>query len=478
MTPLFYLIAIVLTIFSSLSLSIYCVVKIVQVSNGFSLLDPEASSGLRIRKWFLLIVAAANGLRCVGSMTEFFAFSVKVVRDDENANSSVSYYDTKNFQSTAPYAIFISRLLPSTLHFMCYALLALYVAYLSHSIWGADFSMVRILWISCNFVLGLAVLQFMFAFPSPYEVYLLFTLTGIIYIVWLSWYILKLHRFYSTNKEDSNTDNDKNTTGINLSRSNATYSSSTGPSSGSSGPASTSASVYPSQRQQQSQSRKGGGGSSSTGVMAAAAGAVVVVGGSGTTILPSRVLTRLLFLHGIVLVVLFYGVTIHLINFSGILRHRDFYFRSTMDLTEILFGEILGTGLLVALISNHLQRAEATVCAPATTTGPAASIITPSSNRGTTAINTGRSSGSHSSTGADAGMGKHSSSPIAAKSPPHQPNAFYGSMGGSTNSSMSVSGSGNPSTGGGSSSSSSSSTRLSPGRYQYQRVYSGGREEV
>ncbi|KAJ1409269.1 hypothetical protein B484DRAFT_456113 [Ochromonadaceae sp. CCMP2298] len=299
MTPLLYLIVIVLTIFTSFSVCIYCIVKIVQVSNGFSLLDPEASSGLRIRKWFLFSIATANCCRCLGSLTEFLAFSITVVRDDRTT-SSISFYEKDSLQAPLPYVIFLCRMLPTTLCFFYYALLALYVSHLYHSMWGMEFYRVRTGWVLCNAVVALATLQYLFAFPNPFAVQVLFLTTALVYACWLAGHAVAISSFYGGTGSSANS--------------------------------------------------SGGGG-------------VGVYSVGGTSLVPSgmglkRVVARLLALLGVCLGSLGAMALALCLDLSGALLLRSFYCRSSVDMAAVLLGEVGGAWLLVALISNHLAGVE------------------------------------------------------------------------------------------------------------------------
>ena len=201
MSPLLYLILLVLIIFSSLSVCILCVVKLVQVSNGFSLLDPDVSPGLRIRKWFLYVIAAATGLRCLSSVIEFIIFTIKVVKEDE-PTESISYYENNKFHYALPDVVFICRVLPTILFLAYYALLGLYISNLSHSIRGQDFTLVRNGWVAGNAMVVFAVFQYLFIFPNPSVLNVVCLIVVLFYSLWMAWsayWVLDLYRSSSNN---------------------------------------------------------------------------------------------------------------------------------------------------------------------------------------------------------------------------------------------------------------------------------------
>ena len=197
-TPLLYLIINVLVIFASLFVCIYCIIKVVQVSNGFSLLDPEASNGLRIRKWFLLGVALATGFRCSLSLCEFVTFSIKVVKGDADIYS-ISYYGGLSRTLDAPYLIFVCRTLPTLLYLGYLGLVALYVAYLHHTWFGLDFSIARIVWISCNAVLCVTVLQYIFVYPMPSAINIIYLCMESALLLTVLRYSVSIWNFLSDN---------------------------------------------------------------------------------------------------------------------------------------------------------------------------------------------------------------------------------------------------------------------------------------
>lgn len=196
MTVLLYLALLLCCVFAALFLAVYCLIKIVQVSNGFSLLDPDASNGLRIRKWFLLGISLANTLRFISSLAEFIIFSIKVVKDNADVES-ISFYSTTN--ANIPYAVFIARMLPSISFCGNFSLVSLYLAYLHHTLRGADFSPVRIGWILTNAILFVAALQYVIVFPFLLAENCVIFTAEIILVAVIARYSYSVANFLATN---------------------------------------------------------------------------------------------------------------------------------------------------------------------------------------------------------------------------------------------------------------------------------------
>ena len=195
---LLYLTVLVSILFSSLTVFILCVVKVVQVSNGFSLLDPEVSTGLQVRKWLLVGIATANGLRCISSAVEFIIFSIKVVKDDE-PTSSVSYYDT--FSEAIPFTIFVCRILPTLLFLSCYSCMAMYISELYYAVRELKFSNIRTSWVAINLLLLVALSQYLVTSSNPRFWSIIGLVTVTIYSTWIFWFSYCLNQFYSHNEE-------------------------------------------------------------------------------------------------------------------------------------------------------------------------------------------------------------------------------------------------------------------------------------
>lgn len=196
---LFYLVVVVLIIFSSLAVFILGVVKVVQVSNGFSLLDPDVSDGLKMRKWFISGVAIANGLRCFSSATELVIFSIMVVKEDLPP-SSISYYGG-GFENIIPYVLLVCRVLPTLLFLAYYAYLALYFAGLSYSLRGGEFTTVKMAWTAANAVLSLVLLQFLFVQTKPFALNIVCFVAVCLYAWLIGWYSKTLQQFFVHNQE-------------------------------------------------------------------------------------------------------------------------------------------------------------------------------------------------------------------------------------------------------------------------------------
>lgn len=195
---LIYLIVLVSIIFSSLSVFILCVVKVVQVSNGFSLLDPDVSMGLKLRKWFISGIAIANGLRCLSSAIEFTTFSIMVVKEDQPP-SSISYYD--GYEQHIPYALLLCRVLPTLFFLAYYAYLALYLAGLAYTLRGDEISTVNMLWTAANAVLCLVLLQFLFFQTNLFALNIVCFIVVCMYASLIGWYANVLNQFFVHNQE-------------------------------------------------------------------------------------------------------------------------------------------------------------------------------------------------------------------------------------------------------------------------------------
>lgn len=195
-----YLLVLVCIIFCSLTVFILCVSKVVQVSNGFSLLDPEVSTGLRVRKWLLVGLAVANGMRCIASTVEFIIFSIKIVKDDQ-PTSSISYYD--GFQQPIPFTIFICRVFPTVLFLACYGTMALYVSELYYSVRELKFSSIRTFWVAINLLFLVAFVQYLVISSNPRILNIIGLVAVIIYSLWISWFAFSLHAYFFHASETS-----------------------------------------------------------------------------------------------------------------------------------------------------------------------------------------------------------------------------------------------------------------------------------
>lgn len=193
-----YLVILVLIVFSSLSVSILCVVKVVQVFHGFSLLDPDVSVGLKLRKWFISGIAVANGLRCLSSTIEFATFAIMVVKEDRPP-SSISYYN--GFNNRIPFVLLVCRVLPTLFFLAYYAYLALYLAGLTYSLRGEDISTVNMLWTAANAVLSLVLLQFLLFQTNLFVLNIVCFIVVCMYASLIGWYSNALNQFYVHNQE-------------------------------------------------------------------------------------------------------------------------------------------------------------------------------------------------------------------------------------------------------------------------------------
>ena len=113
-----YTVVLIFQIFLSLSVCITSILKIVRVSSGFSLLDPDATSGMRMKKWIMCFVVISNAILFISSLIEIFLFLLYVLNNDSNLEESpLMFYhslDGWNFipsMNTKAYIIFFFRVL-------------------------------------------------------------------------------------------------------------------------------------------------------------------------------------------------------------------------------------------------------------------------------------------------------------------------------------------------------------------------------
>lgn len=81
MSKVIYLTALIVSSFGALLVLMYACLRLLKVSNGYSLLDPDISDGHRIRKWFLLAMVIFSGTQLICSLVELFLFSIDLKID-------------------------------------------------------------------------------------------------------------------------------------------------------------------------------------------------------------------------------------------------------------------------------------------------------------------------------------------------------------------------------------------------------------
>lgn len=110
----------------SLSNSVLSATRIIQISNGRSMLDSDAPAGLKLRKWFLFTICVANAGRLATTLFEVFY---------------VSWWSMK------PSSVWMCRCYPSLLFLLTAAFVTHYLGNLYYSLQGSEGRKFRLLWL-------------------------------------------------------------------------------------------------------------------------------------------------------------------------------------------------------------------------------------------------------------------------------------------------------------------------------------------
>lgn len=110
------------------------VTRIIHVSNGRSMLDADAPSGLKLRKWFLILLGVANAIRFIFTGIE----EVLVLR-----------------LSISSSTLWILRCIPSIFFLLTASFVTHYLGCLYYSLQGSEGSQFRSIWFVFIFVFAL-----------------------------------------------------------------------------------------------------------------------------------------------------------------------------------------------------------------------------------------------------------------------------------------------------------------------------------
>lgn len=193
-----YLTFLLLLSISSAGTGIYAITKVVNVSNGFSLLDPDISSGLKIRKWFLSCVAACNMARFIGTFVESVVIFQLIMTETQSMFSDAlerGYYRGDVELDAIP----TCRALPTALYLSIYFFAALYFARLNCDLIGGRFYIMK------HILLTLMLLSFiccciaLFVMENQVLVDTNFIVFKVLLFFVTSWYVVGLMKHFSEN---------------------------------------------------------------------------------------------------------------------------------------------------------------------------------------------------------------------------------------------------------------------------------------
>lgn len=217
-SPFFYLAVLFAVTFGCAFLCVYCTASIVQVSNGFSLLDPEISNGLKVRKWFLSLVVFASSMRCVSCIIEFGIFTAIVVREDLPV-STISYYtdnsetsSNKHMESSSipfhreifndsiiPRTVMALRTLPLLCFLSYYALVCFYITNMYLSAVGHDTFTLRLVWGALNAVVYIYAAYYIIVQPNIQSLDIICLSVVSVYMMLLVTVSSMIRHFYTRN---------------------------------------------------------------------------------------------------------------------------------------------------------------------------------------------------------------------------------------------------------------------------------------
>lgn len=110
------------------------VFRVIQVSNGRSMLDADAPASLKLRKWFLVLLGVANAIRFLFTIAE----EVYVARS-----------------SIEPSTVWILRCIPSVLFLLAASFITHYLGNLNFSLHGSEGRNFRSIWLIVTLIFAL-----------------------------------------------------------------------------------------------------------------------------------------------------------------------------------------------------------------------------------------------------------------------------------------------------------------------------------
>jgi hypothetical protein len=173
----------------SLFNSTFSVTKIVQVSDGRSMLDNDATAGIKLRKWFLILTCLANFCRVSTAVIEIIQSTRGVLRID---------------------VIWTCELFPTIIFLCCSSFLTHYLGNIYYSLSGSRGHQFRIIWMMIMIVFLLTELACILMFSNVasatlllllHFVFIVFSIQiGIIlltvaYFTWSLWGSLNINKY-------------------------------------------------------------------------------------------------------------------------------------------------------------------------------------------------------------------------------------------------------------------------------------------
>lgn len=177
----------------SIAITIFITYKIVKVSNGYSLFDPDASFGIKIRKYYMISIALSCFLRFIGTVVEFSVVALVALTYDSKDLDSWLMLHQDNFLLV----VWISRTVPSISFIMTFAILVYYLASLRASLYGIESNSLWYWTISIHsLVLIGTIILLIFSEMTPLSSLLL-----AFYVIYFSltvWFSVKIVRYFSS----------------------------------------------------------------------------------------------------------------------------------------------------------------------------------------------------------------------------------------------------------------------------------------
>lgn len=199
-----YTLVLLLLTVLSLVVCITSTLKIVRVSSGFSLLDPEATSGMRTKKWVMCAIVIANGIQFVTSLIEVFLFLLSIINNESDGEGSplMFYYFTNEniaskgtadmFLNTNANILFCCRVISNDAFFLLSCFLLWYYISTWQSLIGSDSTFVKRIQyfiIAFYFISFLMTLMFSSIYPNITKIVTIYFNMSLIATIISSYYI-------------------------------------------------------------------------------------------------------------------------------------------------------------------------------------------------------------------------------------------------------------------------------------------------
>jgi hypothetical protein len=190
-----YLTALLCTNIGSVGAGALALSKVINVSNGFSLLDPDISSGLKVRKWFLICLGLCNIARFTGTLIEIILYFRTIILDGKMYASMLA-----NERGTiVSMIVSSSKAIPTALFITVYLFSASYFITLDSKLnQGRPFILRRILVLVM--ILSMAItLLCLFRLHNEMYADLNFVIVKSLLFLLVLWHVISLLRYFAGN---------------------------------------------------------------------------------------------------------------------------------------------------------------------------------------------------------------------------------------------------------------------------------------